>query len=143
MKLLYIANARIPTEKAHGLQVMKMCEAFARAGHSVTLVVPWRFGRLDADPFEYYEVRPIFRIARVFSVDFIGWFGSVAFFLQVATFALASFLYALFARADIIYSRDEVALLLLTLLPVTSAWEVHTKKLNWFVRRLFSRVRVM
>ena len=29
MKLIYIANARIPTEMAHGLQIMKMCEAFA------------------------------------------------------------------------------------------------------------------
>lgn len=28
MKLLYIANIRIPTEKAHGIQIMKMCEAF-------------------------------------------------------------------------------------------------------------------
>jgi len=27
MKLIYIANARIPTEKAHGIQIMKMCEA--------------------------------------------------------------------------------------------------------------------
>jgi glycosyltransferase involved in cell wall biosynthesis len=29
MRLIYVANARIPTEKAHGLQIMKMCEAFA------------------------------------------------------------------------------------------------------------------
>ena len=27
-KLIYIANARIPTEKAHGIQIMKMCESF-------------------------------------------------------------------------------------------------------------------
>jgi GxxExxY protein len=32
MKLIYIANARIPTEKAHGIQIMKMCEAFAKYG---------------------------------------------------------------------------------------------------------------
>jgi len=32
MKLIYIANARIPTEKAHGIQIMKMGEAFAKYG---------------------------------------------------------------------------------------------------------------
>jgi len=32
MKLIYIANIRLPTEKAHGLQIMKMCEAFANYG---------------------------------------------------------------------------------------------------------------
>jgi len=31
-KIIYIANARIPTEKAHGIQIMKMCEAFANYG---------------------------------------------------------------------------------------------------------------
>ena len=35
MKLIYIVNARIPTEKAHGVQIMKMCEAFAAAGIEV------------------------------------------------------------------------------------------------------------
>ncbi len=37
MKILYIANIRLPTEKAHGIQIMKMCEAFAHAGAEVEL----------------------------------------------------------------------------------------------------------
>lgn len=36
MRLIYISNARLPTEKAHGIQIMKMCEAFARARMKVT-----------------------------------------------------------------------------------------------------------
>ena len=39
MKLIYLANARIPTEKAHGRQIMKMCEAFVDAGLEVELEV--------------------------------------------------------------------------------------------------------
>ena len=31
-KLLYISLMRLPTEKAHGLQIMQNCEAFAAAG---------------------------------------------------------------------------------------------------------------
>lgn len=41
-ELLYIANYRMPTERTHGLQVAKMCEAFAAEGIDVTLLVPRR-----------------------------------------------------------------------------------------------------
>jgi hypothetical protein len=30
MKIFYIANARMPTEKAYGIQIAKMYEAFKR-----------------------------------------------------------------------------------------------------------------
>lgn len=42
MKIYYVANARIPSEKAHAIQIAKMCEALILAGESVTLVVPGR-----------------------------------------------------------------------------------------------------
>jgi GxxExxY protein len=32
MKIYYLANVRLPTEKAHGIQITKMCEAFANYG---------------------------------------------------------------------------------------------------------------
>ena len=41
-KLVYIANARIPSEKAHPYQILKMCEAFVKNGMDVELVVPFR-----------------------------------------------------------------------------------------------------
>lgn len=139
MKLLYLANMRLPTEKAHGLQVMKMCEAFARLGHEVTLVVPWRFGRVEANPYEYYDVERNFRIRRIFSLDLIPHLGSVGFFVQVVTFAISSFVYALFARPALVYGRDEVTLWGITFLGLKTLWEVHTRKLNWFARSLLSR----
>ncbi|TSC68605.1 MAG: group 1 glycosyl transferase [Parcubacteria group bacterium Gr01-1014_56] len=40
--LYYIANARMPTEKAHGIQIAKMCEAFLEAGVNLVLVLPRR-----------------------------------------------------------------------------------------------------
>jgi hypothetical protein len=40
MKILYLADIRLPTEKAHGLQIMKTCEALAKQGVVVTLLVP-------------------------------------------------------------------------------------------------------
>ena len=38
MKLIYTANARIPSEKAHPYQIVQMCEAFAGQGAEVTLL---------------------------------------------------------------------------------------------------------
>ena len=60
MKLYYIANARMQTEMAHGVQIAKMCEAFAALGNEVTLVLP----ALGAHPdfFAAYGVRENFRI---------------------------------------------------------------------------------
>lgn len=45
MRLLYLANARLPTEKAHGYQICKMCEAFARTGAEITLMYPQEIPR--------------------------------------------------------------------------------------------------
>ncbi len=41
-KLYYVANARMPNEKAHGIQIAKMCEAFVAHGIDLTLIVPRR-----------------------------------------------------------------------------------------------------
>lgn len=40
VRLLYIANAPIPTEKAHGVQIMKMCEAFAQSSVETVVITP-------------------------------------------------------------------------------------------------------
>lgn len=40
--LYYVASARMPNEKAYGIQMAKMCEALIEAGVDLTLVVPRR-----------------------------------------------------------------------------------------------------
>ncbi len=49
MKLVYIANVRIPTEKAHGYQICKMCEEFSSQGIKVELWVPTRENNIKED----------------------------------------------------------------------------------------------
>lgn len=58
MKILYIGYLRIPTEKAHGFQIMKMCAAFAANGHTTELIVPKQYNRITEDPFAYYGISP-------------------------------------------------------------------------------------
>lgn len=142
MNILYIANIRLPTEKAHGSAVMKMCEAFANTGIDVELVVPRRLNPIKEDPFEYYGIRMGFAIKRLPTIDlvFLGGFG---FLIQALSFAKSAFWYSLFKRVDIIYGRDELSLFFLSLLKKNVVWESHTVKDNWFVRVLLKRSKAV
>ncbi len=134
MRILYIANIRIPTEKAHGIQIMKMCEAFGMQGVEVELVVPWRFNHIKDNPFVYYGVVDNFKIKKVFSVDLVK-FGKIGFWVQSVSFAVFSFLYAVSKKVDVIYSRDELPLFFLGLLNKNIVYEAHTPRFNFIIKR--------
>lgn len=144
MKVTYIANARIPTEKAHGVQIMRMCEAFAALGNDVTLVAPWRFNPLKKhDPYSYYGVKRNFRIVRLPSIDLTR-FGKIGFYIQTLTFAESVFWYLLFTKHDLIYSRDEWALWYRSSVRGDFVWEVHTKHPNsWVVQRVLKKAKAI
>jgi len=40
MKIAYLSSAAVPSNSAHSLQVMKMCQAMEQEGHAVTLMLP-------------------------------------------------------------------------------------------------------
>ena len=91
MKLVYITNARIPTEKAHGVQIMKACEAFADAGAEVRLLVSDRTTPIAKDPFDFYGVRRNFTITRIKSFDafrFESYLGRLSFWLNSISFLI-------------------------------------------------------
>ncbi|MGH7141434.1 MAG: glycosyltransferase [Minisyncoccia bacterium] len=136
MTILYIANIRLPTEKAHGVQIMKMCEAFARAGAAVELVVPTRKTSIAEDPFDYYGVAKVFSITRLRVPDTVA-YGQLAFLLHVGLFAIAARRYVRHSKANIIYSRDP-ALFFFGAFPNTirAAWEVHTRPTERILRRM-------
>ncbi len=113
MKIIYLANARIPTEKAHGISIMKMCEAFSLQGAEVELVVPRRMNKIKEDPFDYYGVRRNFKIKKLLCLDLMPLekiFGTFAFRIQSLTFYFFAFFRVLFLKADIIYTRDNFIL---------------------------------
>jgi len=140
MKILYIVNARMPTEKAHGVQIMKMCEAFARSGAGVELVVPWRFNHITEDPFRYYDVEKLFAITQIPSIDLVR-FGRFGFLIQAFSFALLASLYTLMKRVDFIYSRDEIPLWHLVFFKKNLVWEVHMPRENAIARVLSRHIK--
>jgi glycosyltransferase involved in cell wall biosynthesis len=127
MKLLYIMDIRLPTEKAHGLQVMQNCEAFADAGADVTLWVARRVNtpalRAVRDVWAYYGVKRNFGLWRVPCIDLLplvagrgGALERLVFALQLISFLLVMLVRAAFTQADVYYSRDERVVLLLSLI---------------------------
>ncbi|MBI2406657.1 MAG: glycosyltransferase family 4 protein [Candidatus Harrisonbacteria bacterium] len=138
MKLAYIANIRLPTEKAHGAQIMNMCAAFAAAGHEVTLVVPRRRNALIADPFDFYGVPRNFAVKKLWCLDFLAlpFLKRIGFMLESMCFLGALQLYALFRKTDVYYTRDlSIAAGLLTRRPLF--YEIHSlpERDTWLHRR--------
>ncbi len=134
-------NVRLPTEKAHGIQIMKMCEAFARTGARVELVVPTRQNTIVEDPFDYYGVERIFTITTLPTPDFVKW-GRMGFLIQAMSFARAARRHLRQVKPDIAYSRDKIVLLLL---PRTTqfVWEIHTKESHRTVCLLGKRAKAI
>jgi len=129
MKIIYITNNRIPTEKAHGFQVMKMCEAFYNASAEVELWIPKRFNAIGENPFHYYNVPKNFTIMKISVIDLIPlyrFFGTFANFIESFSFAIFSYLKLPVGGDYIIYSRDQFILWILSFSNQKFVYEIHS-----------------
>ncbi|GIV81033.1 MAG: glycosyl transferase family 1 [Anaerolineae bacterium] len=111
-RLVYLSNNRLPTEKAHGLQIVQMCEALADAGYAVTLVAPRRFNTRELrgvrSLWDHYGVRRNFAFTRLPCLDLLPLFPrhAIGFLAQTLTYLLAVLAWLPFQRADVLYTRD-------------------------------------
>lgn len=113
--LLYVANARLPSRKAHTYQIVQMCDAFEAHEFEVELLVPDRTQPEDApnEPVsDYYDTPATFTITRVPCVDFLRFLPRLPDglarpinYLQAITFTLSALLYTFKSDQEFIYSR--------------------------------------
>ncbi len=108
MKIIYVENVRIPSERAHAYQIVQTCAWLARLGHRVTLVNPDRAGGQDV--FAWHGLPPgLFHHERVRSWDPLSqWpvMKALAYALQRWAFVRALRIWARTQQADIWYTRD-------------------------------------
>lgn len=110
MQIKYITNVRIPTPRAHGYAIIKMCSEFAKTGAKIELFIPSRKNSdSKKDPFDFYKIERNFEIKKIPSFDFIGRtlkFGRIFYWVDILSFlAMSKFLVRLNAK-DILYTRD-------------------------------------
>lgn len=138
MKIIYLATIRFPTEKAHGLQIAKMCQAFSLAGFLVNLVVPARF---QANPElqkiswqEFYAISKKFKLTRIFSIDFLrfnhllpSFFHYLTFLINKISFYFMTFFYLIKSRKQkaVIFSREYFSLLIGWIFKMPVFLEIH------------------
>src|SRR3989338_5124586 len=128
MKVIYITNSRIPTTKAHGFQIMKMCEAFAHEGANVELWIPRRINPIKDSPFHYYGIKESFSIKKIPIIDLIPLYrilGPLANFVESTSFAVFNMWRLNKTGFDIIYSRDQFTLWLLSFSNHKFVYEMH------------------
>lgn len=116
MKISYLSTAAIPSRKANSVHIMKMCAAFAKNGHEVTLYAPNIFNKSNINIFNYYGVDETFCIKRVLYPSFFFGHYFYAFFVVINL---------LFSKVDLIFSRNLLSLTFASVLSIDKILEIH------------------
>jgi glycosyltransferase involved in cell wall biosynthesis len=131
-KIIYVTSTRFPTEKAHGLSTVKICEAFSDLGCSTDVIAPLLWRKNSGDIFKYYGVKNNFRVFKVFCIDLIPLkkIDEIAFLLQSISFSLSAVLFIIFKyKTDIknfiFFSHDYIPLYFMTFLPGKVFYDIH------------------
>jgi len=156
MKIYFVANNQLPTTKAHGLQIVKMCEAFTKIGEDCELLIPKRSldpNIKETDPLKFYGLKTPIKITRLWSFNFIytiyylyvlklGFFGKALFWLQQLSFGYSVKKY-IKNKNSIIYSRDQFVLYTLSNTKYKLYWEAHNFPRNinsGFYKKILKRI---
>jgi glycosyltransferase involved in cell wall biosynthesis len=110
MRIAYVSTARIPDDWGHVIQIMKMCEAFADAGHTVELIVPLRARTRRDDPYAFVGAKPVFTITKLPCIDLSATGdGKVPYWLRTVSFFLSVVAYRFLKRHDLVFTREPAA----------------------------------
>jgi glycosyltransferase involved in cell wall biosynthesis len=119
MKIKYITNTRIPTTRAHGHAIMKMCTEFSENGNDVELFVPNKgdIEYINKSPFIFYKVKENFKINKVSSFDFLansGRLGKIWYWVDTISYLVSLKFFVKVSEEDVIYTRDFLIPLIFT-----------------------------
>ncbi|MEO1530475.1 MAG: glycosyltransferase, partial [Planctomycetota bacterium] len=137
MRILYSSISYVPAKRASSVQVMKMCEAFSKRGHAVTLLTKKsnnaKTAEQSARDFEYYGVNQRFRIEKLPRPRYRG--GGVLFLCCVV-----SRLWRLRKDTDLVFSRDLFAAYFATAFGHRVIFEAHGVPQGWLGKFALRRI---
>ena len=132
MKIAYCAHSKVPSKEANSIHVMKMCQALAKQGHGIELVVPNLQTELG-DPFKYYGV------SKLFSISHIVW-PKIKF--GVFLYSFRALQYMKKNHMDAVYGRDLTTCFFAAVNGFPTIWESHEPieymgfPYTWFFRSM-------
>ena len=140
MKILYIANIRFPSNRAHAVQMVNMCNAFSEIGAEVLFAVSDRDTNILESPEEYYGTRLKFEVKK-YKVGNLLKGKALTFHLSSIWLFLKVFMSYRKKTFDLVFSREELLIFLFSLFVKAEklAWESHQAKNNFLVRRLMKK----
>jgi len=138
MNLTYVASTRLPSEKAHSIQIMNMCSDLVGYGIKLRLIVPFRFQinpRLKGKKpnlFRFYQLDHSFPIITLPNLDLLILeqygirIGMLFHILQEISFAMVAWLFTL-STTDVIYTRSKPYAAIRSLLRQPVIFESHAQ----------------
>jgi len=126
LKIVYISTAIIPSRTANSIQVMKMCQAFAKNGHNIILLVPNRQMEIEPgidDVFDFYCVDKCFKIKKLSYLDTRS--GRILYVLFKVLYSRFLMREIKYLQPDIVYGRDVTGCYIAALLGYRCIFELH------------------
>jgi glycosyltransferase involved in cell wall biosynthesis len=120
LNILYIANEDLPSKAAGSVNVVKMCDALAKNGHSVTLIIPKSKNIHESIDgiYDYYGTNNNFIIKRVSVPISHPYFTN----LMLSVYSLYQ---SRFTNSDIIYGRNLFSCTINALVGSKVIYEIH------------------
>lgn len=81
MRIAYCVNVRLPSERAHGHQIARVCDALIKLGHEVEIFAPYRKNPIKNDYWSFHKANKAVKLTYLGTFDPIDSF--VPKFLQL------------------------------------------------------------
>lgn len=133
MKIFYLSASKIPSRTANSLQVMKMCNAFAKNGNEVILFARQQKISNILDMHKFYGVNQYFTIINKVWPQIRG-IGGIIYSRRIKREILK------YSSPDLFYGRDAYSLYKISSLGVPFIYESHFHPRNWFHRYIDSNL---
>jgi glycosyltransferase involved in cell wall biosynthesis len=142
--MLYVSNIRLPTEKAHGMQIIETCKELNKlcknSDRDFELIICDRWNPTPGDIFNYYNIneKEQFVIKQIETISlFIPY--KLSYWLQKLHFIIKSQWYVFwkYGYNTILYTRDEFIAFAFLGKVSNIFWETHEGKYNIFYKLPF------
>mgnify|MGYP001006542446 FL=1 len=153
LRIAYISEMRMPTEKAHGIQIMRTCESLSLAGARVKLFYSNRkqsnHALKNLDPYKYFGVNNTFEMKSLFYIDvlslenFIKPFLKPLMFLANLVFAFTTIISTKSWNPDIYYTRHWLSAFVLLFAGKSVVFELHRAGSYEFSKRALKAILLL